>query len=495
MPQLSPGDTVHAMSGRPTLWPAVIAAAARTASASPADDPTVGRAVFTGATVVSVTSIALDPAAIAGPSVFDKQANNVVYVGLTSTLDQVRIARTSLDVNTGAESPADTVRDVLISPGGDVGVIYHPTSNLALGAALRIPPGQQFLQDHYSLRYYTLGGYQRDIQASLALGYHLANPLWVGTSITIDDTLLRLRYARDTALEAGTNGVTSSCGNGPCGVENPAAAEVYDIKVREVGATPFAEGYIVNLGAMLRLAQNTWLAVAYHTPPGGATSIQNELDGTVTVVQPPRDGGATLHGAAVVFLSQPASVDAEFRTRIRDDLDLHAGGRWTNLSRESGYDVQLYGSTFAAANVPQWTERPRGFNDTVALWAGVEQVDTGERWRLGARLGFESAAIDDNQTTPITIAPASATLDVGVQLRVAPQIVVQLSYGLQIFPGVNVTASQFDPRDRIACVDGGYDYATPACASTRAGYAIPTADGDYSRLEHAVRLGVRYDLP
>jgi hypothetical protein len=470
--------------------------------ASPVDDPTIGRAVFTGATVPAVTSIVLDPAALSGPGALGGPLSDAVYVGLTSSLDQLSIARSSVDLSTGAVTPADAVSGAVVSPGADIGVLYHPTPVLALGAQLRLPPGQQFLQDHGSLRYYTLGGYQRDVQASVALSIHLASPLWVGTSITVDDTLLRLRFARDTALEAGhgPGGVTSDCGGAPCGAENPAASETYDIKVHQQGSLfglggAISDGYIVNLGAMWRFSRDTWLAVAYHTPPGGATTIQNELDGTVTVTRSPRDGGQVLHGSAAVFISQPASVDTELRWRLPLDLDAHVGGRWTNLSRESGWNVQLFGSTFPTANVPPWIERPRGFKDVFALWGGVEQVDTGERWRLGARLGFETAGIDEAETTPLTIAPISATLDVGAQLRIAPQLVVQLGYGLQYFPTVDVGDSQFDPRDRVSCVDGGYDYATPACASTRAGYAIPTADGQYTRLEHAVRLGLRYDIP
>jgi hypothetical protein len=476
---------------------AAIAALGRAAAGSPVDDPTNGRAVFTGASVPSPTSIQLDPAAIAAPGPLGESnaPPDTLYVGATSTFDQIHIDRRSLDLDTGAESADGEVRDVLVSPGADIGYIYHPNGTLALGAQLRMPPGQQFLQDHQSVRYYTLGGYDRDIEASLALGVHVASPVWVGASVTIDEKLLRLRYARDTALAAGSGagGITSSCGDGPCGVENPAASETYDIKVRE--HDPFGDGYIVNLGVMLRLAPNSWLAVAYHTPPGGATTVQNELDGSVTITRAPRDGGGTLTGDAAVYISQPASVDAEFRTRLPYDLDLHVGGRWLNLSRESGYDVQLYWDTFPAAGIPQWTERPRGFHDTFAIWSGVEQVDTGERWRLGARLGFESSAIDADQTTPLTIAPASATLDLGAQLRLSQHVVVQLGYGLQFFPSVDVTSSEFDPRDAVTCVGSDYNYALPACAATRGGYAIPTADGDYSRIEHAVRLGLRYDVP
>jgi len=162
--------------------------------------------------------------------------------------------------------------------------------------------------------------------------------------------------------------------------------------------------------------------------------------------------------------------------------------------------VRLYGSTFPKANIPEWIERPRGFHDVFAMWAGVEQDATTEprrfldRLRFGGRIGFETSALDDDRTTALTIAPRSATLDGGVQMRFNT-VVVQLSYGLQYFPTVGVAQSAFDPRDRVACVDGGFDYATTACANVRSGYAIPTAAGDYRRIEHSLRLGIRFEIP
>jgi hypothetical protein len=130
------------------------------------------------------------------------------------------------------------------------------------------------------------------------------------------------------------------------------------------------------------------------------------------------------------------------------------------------------------------------------MWAGVEQTEPSEsRYRLGARLGFETSAVDDARTSPMTIAPLSMTGDVGIQYRLAPSVILQATYGVQYFPTVHVTNSAFDPTDRISCIDSGFDYSTSACKSVRNGYALPTAAGDYDRLEHALRLAIRYELP
>jgi hypothetical protein len=243
-----------------------------------------------------------------------------------------------------------------------------------------------------------------------------------------------------------------------------------------------------------------WIAVAYHTPPGLA--VQTELTGHVDVVRAPRDidpeasPATTLRGPALVDIQFPASVDAEFRTRLPYQLDLHVAGRWEDLSRMRGYDVRTYGTKLPINGIPEWTERPRGMHDSFAVWAGLEQADSGGQPRvlLGGRIGFETSAVAAERTSPLTIAPASATLDLGAQRRFSQGWMIQLSYGLQYFPTVNAEASAFDPRDRIACIDSGFDYSTSACRATREGYAIPTAAGDYERFSHAVRIGLRYEI-
>jgi hypothetical protein len=134
-------------------------------------------------------------------------------------------------------------------------------------------------------------------------------------------------------------------------------------------------------------------------------------------------------------------------------------------------------------------------HDSFALWAGVEQIDVGPPHLLyGARLGFETRAVSAEQTSPITIAPASFTLDLGARRRFTSGITLELSYGLQYFPTERAAGSAFDPTARVDCIASNFDYATPACGAVRNGYAIPTAAGSYERFEHAFRVGLRYAI-
>jgi len=463
------------MVARPILALAPLACAASLAHASPRTDPTTGRAVFTGATLPNATSIGLNPAAL-GIEPFGE-----VLVALTSTLDQLHIDQQDLDVANGALSPGARVRAVEVSPGAMVGLVVH-TGRYTLGVQAQSAPSEQFIEGYDVLRYHTSGGWQRDYVGTIAGSIRVTSKYFVGAHIAHSNTFLRLRYARDTALAQG---------GAPGG---PDADEAYDVAVR----SPYisSSNLKVTVGVAAKVYRDIWVGVAYHTPPG--LGIQSELPGDVDVTRAPSAGGDRVQGSSTVIVQYPASVDAEVRARLTEQLDLHVGGRWEDLSRFRAYDVRAYNSTFTDAGIPEWTLRPRGLHDSFALWSGIERAYRGREtaWRYGGRIGYETSAVDDDTLSPTTIAPRSFTLDAGGELRIAgTSWSVQLSYGLQLFPPVTVTHSDFDPRFQIECIESGHDYESRGCAASREGYAIATAAGTYGRLQHALRLALRYELP
>lgn len=480
-------------------WLAALCALGATAHASPRSDPTQGRAVFTGAATPNPTSIEVNPAALGLgiPDVYE------AYLAATATLDHISIDRRSLDIDTGALSPGDSVSGNLISPGGMAAFVWHSGSGgrVTLGVSLQSSPAERWLENREALRYHTLGGSYRTYAPSVASSFRLSGRVHVGISLSVHTSFLRLQFARDTALAAGRDpqrGIASDCNGAPCGIENPAADERYDVDVQ----TPYValDNVVGTLGVVVQLAKETWLGIAYHTPPG--LSIENELSGTIAVERAPRDGGELVTGGATVYQPEPASFDAELRTALPANLELHAGLRWEHLSRLQAYDVRGYGSRFPSSNLPEWQLRPRGYHDswwkTFAAWVGVEQALEREfPLAIGGRIGIENSSLSDERTSPLTIAPFSVTADAGLQYRVTrdpyvrPQVIIQTTYGLQYFPSVDVTDSAFDPRDRLACEDSGFDYSTSACEAVRNGYAIPTAAGEYSRIEQAARIALR----
>lgn len=471
------------MAPRRILTLALVAVTAP-AQASPRTDPTAGRAVFTGATTHHATSIELDPAAL-GLGPFDE-----VYLALTGLVDQRHI---ELDPYSRGDlqAPGARVRDVSLSPGASMSVIYHFAGNLTAGVELRTFAPESFIEDREALRYHTLGGGERHWTASVGGSIKATGGLFFGASVTHQNTTLHLQYARDLALDRGLD---LACGGAPCGLANPDAAERYAIDV--ASPTLSASNVRLNLGAIYEVWRDAWIAVAYHTPPG--LSLQSELAGHVDVVRAPRDvaagGDERIRGQSVVELQFPASVDAEFRARLPAGLDLHVGGRWEDLSRLQAFDVRTYGSTLPRNGIREWTERPRGMHDAFAGWAGVEQNDTGQRLMFGARLGWESSAVSEGRTSPLTISPASLTVDLGGQLRFSRAVSLQASYGLQYAPTLHAETSRFDPEAQVNCAASGYDHATDACAAVRDGYGIPPAAGSYERIQHALRIGLRYEF-
>lgn len=435
--------------------------------------------MFTGATMQAATSIDLDPAALG------QGTTGYAYAAAAAVLDQYGV---QLD-------QGERVSDREASPGALLAVVGHIGDRATLALEVGSVPAESFIQNQNALAYHTLGGGQRSYRVGLGTSIRILDGFYFGLSLAVfDATYLHLHYARDSALANGhgAGGIDSDCDGSPCGISNPAAQEHYDVNVNS--SLFSTSNLVLNLGILAELAHDVWFGIAYHAPPG--LQVQTELRGTMDVLQAPRDGDQILHGAASVFLSQPASADAELRMRLPAQLDLHVGARWEDLSRLESYDVRGYGSTFFAARIPEWQLRARSLHDPFSVWAGVEQVEIDrdrDRVQFGARIGIETSSLRDEATTPLSISPFSYTADVGVQARIWI-FKFQATYGIQYFPKVTVSNSAFDPRAQIDCIDSGYDYATEACTAARNGFGIQSADGTYERIEHAARLAVIYEF-
>lgn len=463
---------------------AITVVAAAAAQASPIDDPTSGRAVFTGAASPHATSILLNPAALA------LGLTGVhFYAGATATITQTSIDRRVIDAD-GQITDGDSVSAFDWGPGATFGLWTVTSSrNLAVGGLLMTPSPAERFPDDPALRYHSLGGLHRTTElGTLAAAYRVIRRIYVGGSVSLTRNRVRLAFMRDTALEAGRDpdrGVDSDCGGAPCGVENPAAAERFELDVspRNVVA---ADNLTYRISALGEVYPDWWIGATFRLP-----SIGVSLEGGAAVTAAPRDGGETQTGRAIVNFDLPATLDLELRARITAGYDFHFGGRWADQSKLADYDVRLLGFD---DSVPDWIQRPRGYQDYVRVWTGFEQVDVGQKLLGGARIGFATPQVPIEQVSPTMIERWSLTADVGGQWRISRNLIAQVSYGLDFRPRVDVTNSRYDPTDQLACIDSGYDYSTEACQNVREGYAIPTAAGTYQRFEHAFRLGLRYDI-
>ena len=295
------------------------------------------------------------------------------------------------------------------------------------------------------------------------------------------------------------NGIGSDCGGTPCGFEHPEASELYDVRVASPSILS-TKNLALTVGGIVNVAQGWWLALAYRSPPGFLSPLS--MTGTVDVTAAPRDGGGALSGEAEIIYNLPQTFALALRGLAFAGWELNLAARYQNLSRHNELDLRMFGGDLADARVPEWYPRYRGFNDVIQLEAGLEQLwsDRGKLLRfrdqrdvrVGARLRFESAAVAPNEVSPSNVAGVNFTMTTGAELRLGGHLVLSLSYGLSWFPGVTAVTSVFDPISRLECIDSGFDIDT--CRTTAEGRGIPTAAGDYGRLSHALRTGLRYDF-
>jgi len=490
--------------------PVVALAPSVSALASPASDPTTGRAVFTGPTEPHPSSIELNPGALGLglPGLH-------IYLSGSGTFDQIGIDRQIADPAVrGKYDDGPSLSLHTLSWGSQAALWYVRPAGLpkAVGISVLSRPAEVFPGDPV-LRYHTTGGRYRESSITGFAAVQPVSRVHFGASLgLVFDSRLTLNYDRDTALEGRTQGYGASCdaAGTPCGFENPDASEHYHV----YATTPrsldiLSTNYIVlSAGAVVRVPGDWWVALAYRSPQGFGSSLK--LNGSASIECAPRDVAAgvchrigdQLDAPAIVAIDLPQSVLIGARGPIVPGLDFVGGFRFEDLARVRDFDVRLIGCNepnrycnLREAGIPDWQPRPRGLRNVYAAWAGVEQVDAGERFRFGGRIGAESGAVDARHISPLQVYGHQVTADVGAQIRILPELVLQLDYGVAFYPEVDSTDSAYDPHDYLDCVAGNYDYDLPACAAVRAGYAGATGAGRYRRLDHAARLGIRYDLP
>lgn len=476
-------------------WPIVLVVASAAtapirAAASPGDAPWDG-AVFAGPTSPHGSNVAANPAALllAPPALH-------YFLGGIAVLEQLGIDRRVVDA-AGDFSDGPRVSGLNAGLGGHAG-IARVTPNVVLAAMGAMVPPDETLADEDALRYHTRGSRARAAEGTLSVALRPTRRIAIGVAITysINDSVLR--FARDTAMEAGRDparGVASDCGGTPCGLENPLATETWTIDADRDAMFPWNwrfDNLRLNAGVLVPLPRGILLGVTYQRP-WNLGRIGRE--GTVTVVGAPRDGGVVRTGEATVYTRLPEVIRIGTRSRILESYDLIGELRWKRLARAAVDDVRTYGGDLAAGGVPEIYLRPRGLREDVALEVGVEQVEDGQPVRWGVRAGVDTGAVDLEYLSARAPWARHLTAGGGLQLRLHARWVMQLGYNVAWQPAAVVEPGAYDPIDRLDCVDSGFDIDEPACATVRGGYGAPTAAGEYRRWSHAGRLSLRLEVP
>ena len=460
--------------------------APRPADASPLEDPAIGGSTFTGVTAPHATSILINPAALAMSG-----SGLHLYTQLGGRASMLSVDRKTIDPDTLEEQDGPSVSETVLMPGGLL-ALYGPVADRGTAAiAIGLPMIERFAQSD-EFAYHSGGGHFYQAQLSVAGHLRLGGRFHVGLGVSLAYSSFKLNLARDTAMDAGTAGITSDCNGAPCGFENPAARQELDIEASTQGISGFfsiPDNIGGVLGAMWEIRPEWWrVALSVVAPPGTFTDLP--LRGTVKVTDAPRDGAGTRSGIAEVPFRAWESIRLGFRGPLSNELELHGSVRWQNTSRHERLDIRMFGADLEGTATPDWYPRYRGFRDSVRVQAGVERR-LGFPLRYGGRIRVESGAVKGSRLTPIQVEGWNVTASGGAQMRVAQHFVLAATYDLTWYPTRTTDPTAFDPRNAVACVDTMF--SENACAANLDGRATPTAAGTYSRLEHGLVLSVRYD--
>ncbi len=457
-------------------------ASAPVAAASPLFDPFLGGVVFTGPTQAHPTAFFYNPAALG------LDPGTHLYIAGTLRLDQIDVDRAPIDADGapgGTIDPGES-HSTLATPGGFT-AIYSDFNGrrVTLGLAIYTPYAERFVPEQNALRYQTLGGYHYDFTATPAVSFRINRKFVIGMGVSIVPySLLRLKFARDTALEAGSAGLDSDCGGTRCGAENPEATEIYNVRARSNFAIGFNAGVVISL-------RNGWhLGAGYVSPTSSFGRLVIEATGTVKVDAAPRDGGERYAGQTRVIYKLPQTLHIGARGPLFDEYELILAARLHHTGRHEQWDLRMFGGDLERGDVPEQYPRYTGLKTVLGLEVGIE-APPHERLRLGGRLRLETAGIAEENVAPQQIYGANLSLAAGAEIRATQQLAISLGYAIVLYPGATPDPSAFDPVERVSCVD--QNYPIDECTATREGRGIPTAAGDYSRLQHAFTLGLRYD--
>jgi long-subunit fatty acid transport protein len=458
---------------------ACLLAAPAAAPAAPLVVPQLGGPVFVGPTDAHVTAIYTNPAAaglMKGTHVFMSAAGRLDYTGIDrSTIDSAD----GEPAAGGDKSFAPESQTALTVTNFFGFVTDFSSNNVTLSLATFSPFAENQASGGPALAYHSAGGSFYSQAIALGISYRIQNWITFGVALNALFSTIHLEFARDTVLD--------TCAAPPCGVEDPAHAQRFDIHTGfDLAPRTFNAAFYLNVGVLLNLGD--WVVGAsVVTPP--LPAFQKDADADVT----PPGGAAAVTGGAQVSYSLPAVVNLGLRRPFFRDFDFVVNARYVFFSVQDKIDLRFFGRPLILAGVPEWVVRYRGLGDALAVEAGLEQAPA-TAVRRGARLRFETSAVPEGAQAADQVDAPKLQLAGGLELRVTPRVALVVGYALTLFLPGDATPSAFSPRAQIDCTASGYDIDTAACAAARAGRAIPTAAGSYRRIGNELTVGLAYDL-
>jgi len=485
-------------------------ALARSAAASPIDDPFVTGMSFSSPTSGDLGAIYWNPAALGLMRGFQ------LMLAGTARWSSITVDRAPIMTNgapggtqvTGSATATDFRQPFQWPPGpGAYAAVGYGSDRFTLAFATYMPYLEKITfptspTGNEPTRYQVLSMDLRNLALVPALAIRFGNDFRIGISSGFLFSSGSLSFAEDTALDGGTMGLRADCGGGiACNAENPAAAARYNIlSDQSLG------NFSVTLGGGIYYRHRSLeLGFSYQSRPlGGQVAGVEVTSDNTTVTLPPRVPGG---GGPVTCAGGQSNrcVFGDISYRLPDvfiggatwhiapglQLDVMARWLWTHL--HDRIDVRLVGPTLEAAGLPQHIVLYRGFHDVVDTRARIAYWWR-ERLRIGAELRVENGAVDSNAVNAAAVDAFQVEPVILAELRLGRRFWLGAGYGITIMPSVTVTNSIFDPTMATACADAYGNLNTDACKARNNGTARPTANGTYTNMTQDFGLTFTFRL-
>lgn len=370
------------------------------------------------------------------------------------------------------------------------------TDRIVLGVAV-LSPFNELTQYPASsaVRYQSIWQRGATLEQEIAVGARVSNRFYLGASVNFAQSFIDYRFDRDTAPQNGSAGVdqpSALCGNKPCGLENPAAAE--DTRIQGWGW-----GIGFSVGVLTRPIDRLWIGLSYtshifYPLRSSAVPLSSSDGATVTAPSgatsdpdcgPSGTPGRTCTGHALVNVYIPDIINLALRVELNPRIELEGSGRWVHYGRNA-LDVYLQGGTLdhigaaaLGASVPGQMRLDRGWQDA---WA----VEASLRWRVRPNLRlapsavFETSAADNAYVSAANLEGNKLDSALTLEWKPRPHLTVGAHVGSTAY-FVGQAGGGFDPRAAAQCADAGYNLASmPACGKYIDGAALPSAAAKYT---------------
>jgi long-subunit fatty acid transport protein len=367
------------------------------------------------------------------------------------------------------------------------------TDRIVLGLAV-MSPFNELTQypANSAVRYQAIWQRGATLEEVVSVGIRVSNRFYIGTSANFAESFIDYRFDRDTAPANGSAGIdqpSARCGNKPCGLENPLAAE--DTRVQGWGW-----GIGFSVGILTRPIDRLWIGLSYISHifyPFRSTDVPLSSSDGATVKAPagspnPDCGpngsaGTTCTGHALVSVYVPDIINLALRVEATARLEVEASARWVHYGGRNALDVYLQGGTLdhigaadPGAAVPGQMRLDRGWQDAWAVGASL-------RWRVSKSLRlspsamFETSAADNAYVSAANLEGNKLDLALALEWKPRAHLTVGAHIGSTAY-FVGQAGGGFDPRAQATCADAGYNLSS--CTKYIDGAALPSAAGRYT---------------